>query len=36
MRAGREPGLKTLARLRRRLGRSDPAEVEAERPRLLA
>jgi hypothetical protein len=30
-----EPGGKTLARLRRRIGRRDPAGVEAERARLL-
>jgi hypothetical protein len=35
MRAVGEPGGKTLARLRRRLGRRDPAGVEAERARLL-
>jgi hypothetical protein len=36
MRALREPGGKTLARLRRRLGGGDPAGVEAERPRFFA
>ena len=36
MRAVSEPGGKTFARLRRRLGRRDPAGVEAERARLLA
>jgi len=35
MRARREPGLKPLARMRRRLGRSGPADVEAERTRLF-
>jgi hypothetical protein len=35
MRALGEPGGETLARLRRRIGRSDPAGVEAERARLL-
>jgi hypothetical protein len=31
-----EPGGKTLARMRRRLGRRDPAGVEAERARFFA
>jgi hypothetical protein len=31
-----EPGGETLARMSRRLGGSDPAGVEAERPRLFA
>jgi hypothetical protein len=36
MRAFGEPGGKSLARLRRRLGRGDPTDVEAERPRSFA
>jgi hypothetical protein len=36
MRAFSEPGAKTLARLRRRLGGCDAAGVEAERARLFA
>ena len=36
LRALREPGREPLARLRRRLGGSDPAGVEAERARLFA
>ncbi len=36
MRAVSEPGGKTFARLRRRIGRRDPASVEAQRARLLA
>jgi hypothetical protein len=36
MRAFGEPGGEALARLRRRLGRRDPAGVEAERKRLFA
>jgi hypothetical protein len=36
MRAFSEPGVKTLARLRRRLGGSDPAGVEAERAGFFA
>jgi hypothetical protein len=36
MRAFGEPRGKTLARLRRRLGRGDPAGVEAERAGFFA
>jgi hypothetical protein len=36
MRTVGEPGGKIIARLRRRLGRRDPAGVEAERAGLLA
>jgi hypothetical protein len=36
MRAFGEPGGETLARLCRRLGRRDPAGVEAERARFFA
>jgi hypothetical protein len=36
MRALSDPGGKTLARLRRRLGGRDPAGVEAKRAGLLA
>ena len=36
LRAFGEPGLKTLARLRGRLGGGDPAGVEAERAGLFA
>jgi hypothetical protein len=36
MRAFGEPRGKTLARVNRRFGGSDPAGVEAERARLLA
>jgi hypothetical protein len=36
MRAFGEPRFQTIARLCRRLGGSDPAGVEAERPRFFA
>jgi hypothetical protein len=36
VRAFGEPGGKTIARLRRRLGGRDPAGVEAERARFFA
>jgi hypothetical protein len=36
MRAFGEPGGETLARMARRLGGGDPADVEAERVRSLA
>jgi hypothetical protein len=36
MRAFGEPRVKTLARLRQRLGGRDPAGVEGERPRFFA